>query len=52
MKECYMYYKQECLCKEDNVCYDKDGSCEYSKEKEVCKNCTEKILPCYICDKK
>lgn len=51
MKDCYMYYKQDCTCEEKDHCYDKNGVCPYAIVKEKCKDCDKDILECYECKK-
>lgn len=51
MKDCDIYFKQDCTCEEKENCYENNGECPYMVMKEKCKNCNKDILECYECDK-
>ncbi len=55
MRDCNLYYHNDCLC-EDVKCYDEEnGACKYMKLKDVCKECISKnndeysMKTCYDC---
>ena len=52
MKDCQMYYRCNCTCEEEGVCYENEGVCDYIVVKEKCKSCNDDILKCYECKKK
>ena len=48
-KDCQIYYKTNCTCK-DSVCYDAKEGCVFEEEKEECIECSNTdILKCYEC---